>query len=362
MMAHEQGFVLPSLALATALLSLSIIVAADSGDGRNGALRDLRERLALEIAATTAEARLAHLLLTEPLDQRGLRVGGDRLGPSGVLTPMERGMRAAAGRIVHPLLFDGRAYHIDAGPMLQVEVQDEAGLVNLNSGDEGAVSRLLTRFGVAETKARHMAAALADYTDGDDLRRLNGVERMGYRRAGLPIPQDAPLEERSGVEAVAGWRDALSSIQGSRLQNRVAALPPMQRFNLNSAPSDALQATLGLDARDAGLILAAREKVAMQSLADVARLTGLSLAGGIAPIGGLPARQIRFRARIDRGGKTDPYHYEARLTFAEEGRDRPLIVEVAPLRRGPAEYAERSQHGVGSPFPISPALLAARKW
>ena len=272
------------------------------------------------------EARLAYLLLTEPVGQRGLRVGGDRLDASGMLAaPMLSGLRSVGGFEVQELVFDGRPYRLTSGQgryIIEVEVQDEAGLLNLNGGDEPAIERLLGDIGVRGREAAYLAATLSDFVDGDDVRRLQGAEARHYRSAGRPEPRNVPLRSPPVALAALGWSDGLSAGQARRFFALSAASPVTQRLNLNTAPPAVLGAVLGVDGR-------------------AIAVAGVPLAGGITSTTGLPSRNLQLTISVhDRLAGRAGYEYQKRLLMAPRDGDNPLVYRPASrMRRVPLENA-----------------------
>jgi general secretion pathway protein K len=80
---------------------------------------------------------------------------------------------------------DGSIFEMEfEGLQLRIAMQDEAGKIDLNSADFPLLNSLLVRSGVEPDRAAHIADAIVDWRDSDDLRRLNGAEQSDYRMAG----------------------------------------------------------------------------------------------------------------------------------------------------------------------------------
>lgn len=358
----ERGFVLPLLLLAIALLGLSILSAAEVLDGSRVRLERLRQESRAELTGASVEARVAYLLLTEPISQRGLRVGGDRLDASGILVaPTLSGLRSAGGHEVREMVFDGRAYGLTSSRgryLVEVEIQDEGGLLNLNGGDEAAIERLLGEIGMRGREAAYLAATLSDFVDGDDIRRLQGAEARHYRSAGRPEPRNAPLRGPRVALAALGWSESLSPSQTRRFFALAAASPVSQRLNLNTAPAEVLAAVLGIERRTVERIVSARDNMALQSLADISAMTGVHLAGGVTSVTGLPSRNLQLTIRVrdlltGRAG----YEYQKRLLIGPRDGDRPLVLRPASSLRRVAR-ADMPQQG-WTQFPDLPHRRSA---
>ena len=363
MIRSSEGFVVPLVAVALALLSLAVWAAADVSGKLNRGLEARRDRLRFETAAATAEARIAHLFLTEPLTQRAIRVGAPRFDDpvtdrAPAIARLLRPTQAPSGEVI----LDGRPYRLaldaGAGRPVWIEVQDEAGLLNLNSLEETSIERALELVDVAPAKARSLAAALVDFTDADSLRRLNGAETGEYRRAGRPPPRNTPLQSPAETANVLGWT-GLSPRQQARLREITTTALPSQSINLNTAPSVILRAALGLDERAAGIILKAREERTLVSSSDISRLAGGAISSQLA-IGSLPSRRIRITVRTGAPTSRGELQYRSRLILAPAGSGRPVLWQrgwVGPVRSS-AQPLEPAL-GVPRELPASPALLPA---
>lgn len=360
--ASEAGFVVPVVAVTIALISLPLMVAANLIDDAGGQLRQAGAQAEFEIAATSTASRIAYLMLTEPIGQRSIRVGGDRLDASGALLQGGPGWRSATGLPVRDVAFDGRRYRLSIRGLrypLLVSVQDEAGLLNVNAADDVAIARALVGIGVEAGRARELAGALADFTDEDDARRLNGAEARDYRHAGLPAPPNAPVSRPEAAYQALGWDTALSPRAQRSFLARAAALPPDTRLNLNTAAPEVLRAVLGIDERAAQRIVGQREHRALMSLADVGTVGGVPVAMGATPVGGLPGRSFRIRIEPAPPNARRLRPVEARLGYAIEG-DWPLRFRTVHRTASAAFAQEGEGDGGWEDLPQSAALLAAR--
>ncbi|MEZ5671026.1 MAG: type II secretion system protein GspK [Thiotrichaceae bacterium] len=86
-------------------------------------------------------------------------------------------------------------------------VQDEGGLINLNSASEAMLSRLMGLLGIDAEWRSPLVAKLQDYTDFDDLHHINGAEAYEYQQENLPPPQSPThyavgSTKRDGLEKI----------------------------------------------------------------------------------------------------------------------------------------------------------------
>lgn len=83
---------------------------------------------------------------------------------------------------------DGRPYQIMyEDVLLEIEVTDERGKVNINNADETALARLFNGNGLDEEYSELLAAAVADWRDPDEMERPDGAEISAYQSAGLEV-------------------------------------------------------------------------------------------------------------------------------------------------------------------------------
>jgi len=80
---------------------------------------------------------------------------------------------------------DGSIFETEfEGMQVRIATLDEAGKIDLNAAQFPLLSNLLVQSGVDEDRAAHIADAILDWRDTDDLQRVNGAEESDYRMAG----------------------------------------------------------------------------------------------------------------------------------------------------------------------------------
>jgi general secretion pathway protein K len=162
-------------------------------------------------------------------------------------------------------------YRLEPGS--RVAMQDEAGLIQLNTVNRPQLSKLLALCGVEIAKIDSLLDALEDYTDEDNLSRVNGAEQDVYSQAGRLAPRNAPLLSVTEVWQVWGWAaekksmtdkgcDKMLSVKG------LAGLFGSASLNMATAPPMVLRAAGADDASVADLIQARNnpEEVMARSL------------------------------------------------------------------------------------------------
>lgn len=345
---RSRGFILPMALFAIALISLAVVLMMEASWARQRQARLNREQLVADQSADTAVARVAFLLAASPLAARSLEIAAVR--PSS--PRIERRSQSFA------LMLDGRAYEFAraAGDVAIVRfaLQDEAGLVNLNGADQAAVARLLALQGVPERVAVQFAARLADYTDADDLERLNGADGPAYRNAGLPPARNRPLDAPLQAFSTLGWSGSLEPGQVCRFLTASATLAPRSAFNPNTASLDALQTILDVQESAAMRVRATREKQLLLSAEEVLALSGSPRTD--LQMRAFPSRSLRLIVTVFPTASQESYVYASRIAIAQQVADGPI--EVTRLERPVrVPVRERARRHRDDPVVVLPDLF-----
>ncbi len=328
--AGQDGFVLPLVLVTVAIVALALWSAVSVLDVATRNVRDLRENLALEVAAASVEARLGYVVAVEPIGANALRVGGMRITREQMMGFVPVNEANFRRRPSMEVVLDGRPYRLPQTPDwpqrvpegLVISLQDRAGLVNLNSLDEQMLERALRVLGVDQRRSRSLAARLADFTDTDIFRRLEGAEKDVYERVGLPPPPDAPMRRASEAFGVLGWAEELTAEQRAILEQNSYAGPRFSQMNVNTARPDALKAWFDLDDTQTRQALRMREVEPFLSIFDFNAIVGSN-----APFNELnsytrPADTLRMT--IERGGPRCRMR-QVWVTHAQVGASQPLF-------------------------------------
>lgn len=180
----QRGFV---LALTLWILAAIAIAAAYFGE---------RVQASLRLAAARQQSVEGQLTLANGRAELLFRLATTPFSPGGL------GLEPDVVRL------DGRPYSESGGV---VQLQDSGGLLSLNGLPDDFVSRLLGTLGVPQERRAALVDSLRDFTDEDDLRRLNGAESAQYRAIGRPdLPSNQPLQSPTELRDVFGWADQAS--------------------------------------------------------------------------------------------------------------------------------------------------------
>lgn len=335
------GYILPLVAVVVALLALVLLTLARVQSDLSPALRLQAADGERARVAHTLAARVAFLLLTEPLGPRSLRIGTGADSGAG-----QAGMRSAAGVQLRELRLDGRTYGVGEGAT--VSVQDEAGLFNLNSGDETMLAALLQQTGVNARASGQLAAALADYVDADDLSRQNGAEEADYRRARLPPPMNRNMVNRWSARGALGWSATLENAEAFWRLTTVA--DGGVTLNVNTAPAPVLRAALG-EGRQADTFLRERERQAMSLMNQGEALAGTRAGAAGVELAAEPGSAFRLVVAFDAGASRR--EIESQMLLAEAEAERPYY-----WREARYVWADGGRQSSGEILPTSPLIHA----
>jgi len=99
-----------------------------------------------------------------------------------------------------------------------VALQDEAGLVPINTVSEARLRNLFVLAGASPSASRTLAAEFGDYTDYDTKIRTGGAERVQYRNAGLHEPPNEDIRDWAEIKQLKSWSKYAGEIDFELLQ------------------------------------------------------------------------------------------------------------------------------------------------
>ncbi len=101
---------------------------------------------------------------------------------------------------------DGRSNYIEFGDaIVDIQVRDESGKIDLNRAGEELLFELFLSRGVNENDALHLSDAIEDWRDGDDIPRMYGAEIDDYLAAGYPYgPANRDFQSVDELQQVMG--------------------------------------------------------------------------------------------------------------------------------------------------------------
>ena len=133
-----------------------------------------------------------------------------------------------------PWRVDGTPIELaSADGVVHIVIQDEGGKIDLNRSAAPVLQSLFVAAGMGPEPAQHMADAVIDFRDADNLRQLNGAEDGDYAAAGLRHDaKDAPFASTEELLQVLGMTQELYE----RVEPLVTVYSPRRDVNLATAP------------------------------------------------------------------------------------------------------------------------------
>lgn len=211
---------------------------------------------------------------------------------------------------------DGRPYRIESGQAeVEIRITDESGKIDLNRADAELLSELFISRGMEETEAWHLADAIEDWRDEDELPRLYGAEVAEYESAGYPYgPADRPFTSVDELQQVIGMTWELF-----RELEPMLTVHSSGRINPAFASADVLAAMPEMDRETAEQFVAERHQFHPrdQQALFLPDGTMVSLQGGGRTF------SIRSRATLDSGTWSE---VRATIELGGDHRGRPFRV------------------------------------
>lgn len=287
----QQGFVLALTLWILAAMAIVVGVFAERVNTMLNLAKASRENIESRIDIESTRADIIFRLITTPMGYFGL-------GP----TPE------------YAIALDGRPYQ-GAGKTL-VRLQDDRGLINLGIPDEERIHRFLGVIDVPFEQRGKLIDILLDYTDEDDLRRLNGAEAREYNDNNLPPPRNSKLLSPFEISNILLWRDLPQARNNGRLIEWVTATDTVG-INPNTAPWEILATFPGIDLERARQITESRASKPFRSADEFTRLMGIAGGEMIGKIIAFPASTLRVTHSIP--GQAWALRYSISLTpFAKD--------------------------------------------
>lgn len=203
---------LAAIAILALVLAGAYAVQRASSDGAG----ELLAQTELERDLRAAQASALYLLLTAPR-------GNETINAGGVPNPdiLEGGLLEEGD----PISARGEPRRVEInGRTIIVRLISTQGLIGLDPDDPRKAQLFLGQIGLGDAEASRLAARLADYADGDDLRRLGGAERGDYPDGRAPA--NAPLRTPRELCAVPGWDELELCVEDPRLMDLYFSVTP----------------------------------------------------------------------------------------------------------------------------------------
>ena len=321
---RQSGFVLVVTLWIIAIIAIGAAYFAERVAGSVATARQSQETTEAMVEMSNTRAEILFRLCTTPLSVYGLGV-----------TPQS------------VIALDNRAYLGIGRDTLRL--QDSRGLINLNILRPEMVLRLIGQMGVPAENRDALLDTLNDYTDTDNMRRLNGAEAAEYRALGLPLPPNDWLVTPWQLQNIIGWRDHAALWKDQRLPEIVTAAQVIG-FNPNSAPREVLAAMPGSSLEIADRVIQRRAISPFVNLPQLLQVAG--------PVGLDPDSMLFFPAdniRLTQESDKIPWVLRHQITLTPQGDNAPWRVDYY-IKTGPIPSPQNANKPV--PLPARVALPA----
>lgn len=267
-MQSSQGFALIAVLGLLVVLSLIASFIANYAEQRIEQSIQLRQQLQSQLDNDATLATVMHLVATRPLTQNAYLLQTPALNATA-----NDAFGLAQPKIdlqQHPHLnVAGKRYHGLGDSAFAI--QDEGPLLSLLDPDHERWTRLLQQQGLSPQQAERFLDQLQDYTDKDDLRRLNGATSSDYINQGLAPPPQRLMISPGQV---------FNLLDAPTLKNQLQRILPLitarsgQLHNINTMPQALLETVPGIDAALAKALIDERQTRPYDDLADANQRLG----------------------------------------------------------------------------------------
>lgn len=294
----QDGFALAAVLWLMAGLSIVVALIADTTQASAERLAQLRERTTFVQSALSARANAQYWLSASRARSSDFFDGAFSV-------------RA-----------DNTPYNIDG--QSTISIQDNGGLFDVNHVNRDTLGNFLVGCGVPTDRAAYLIDALLDYTDPDNLQRLNGAEQDTYSTQGLRPPRNSPLLSEEEVWNVYGWDQYRTLLQRNACDKSFTVYGEPSALgstlNLATAPPAALKAA-GLGDEMIRDIMVGRSDT--DNIADrVSQANELLGTGGLFGGSTLVQKTLKVTHRHAQG----PWILKYTLVLDSDGEDRPWSV------------------------------------
>ena len=221
---------------------------------------------------------------------------------------------------------DGTVFGSELDGQLQyrVELHDAGVQLPLNAASEDQLRTLLLSLGIDARRADRLAQAIADWRDGDQLRRLNGAEQLDYLREGRAmLPDDGPFAVVGAIRFVVGMNDSLYRLVAPQL-----TVFGSGRVDVNAAARPVLLTLAGMSEEAVSRILQDRKRGRRvtdlnrfaEQLSPAARQRLRANLVALQATTVLEAREIHVVSEAWRTGSNSRLRIDAIISRDDEGR------------------------------------------
>jgi len=260
---RNDGFALIAVLGLLMLLSLIAAFISSYAEHRLEQTYQLQRQLQGQLDREATLATLLHVIATRPLMQNAFLLRNPPPQAQSAFDPFANSFQGVKLNEYPHLLVEGTRYRGIGDSTFAL--QDEGPLLSLLTPDRQRWTRFFALYGLGPQQAERFLDQLQDYTDRDDVRRLNGATSADYINQGLQVPPQRLMISPGQV---------FNLLDAAALRPQLQDMLPYvtarsgQLSNLNTAPVAVLQSVPGIDAALADAIVSERRQGGYVDLAD----------------------------------------------------------------------------------------------
>ena len=275
----QKGFALIAVLGLLMILSLVATFIANYAEQRLEQAQQLRLRMQSQLDSDANIATLLHIIATRPLV----------LNAYLLQTPTTPEANTDISSLVR-IRLDGQPYQGIGQSVFSL--QDEGSLLSLLDPDRERWTNLFLQQNLQPQVAERFLDQLQDYTDKDDLRRLNGASSSDYRNQGFAAP---PQRLMISPGQVFNLLDAAKLEPQLRNMLTLTTTRSGQLHNLNTMPKAVILSIPGIDEELAQGLIDARQNKPFNDLADANARIGRIIPLDPLAIPSLASAYVRIR-------------------------------------------------------------------
>jgi general secretion pathway protein K len=222
----QSGAALLAVLIVAVVLVLLVNVVSTTLNSRLVLAQHSKDKLQDQAAVYGKLNELVYLTSTAQMTVAGISQG------TVVQIPNDDEMgRSSLSPLGDELRVDGYEYKQEDG--LVLSIQNQAGLIPVNSRGQYWLKRWLAGYGLSTIKQNRFGDILADYADPDTWRRPSGAEQASYKKQPFSGPANYLLQSCSELWKLVDWSTLLQS-HSALLQQ--CSLSRGGSLNLNAIP------------------------------------------------------------------------------------------------------------------------------
>jgi general secretion pathway protein K len=199
----QRGAALLAVLIIALVLVILMSVASQSMQNKLDLAEGSKQHLQAKAAVKAKISELIYLLTTQRVTVAGISQGI-------ASQPNAENENAILG--IRPIGDEHRVdgFIIQQEDGLEFSIQNEAGLISINSSGQYWIKRWLQGYGYSVIEQANYADVLADYADPDNWRRPSGAELSSYSKELFATPTNFLLQSCSELWEVLNWSNLLA--------------------------------------------------------------------------------------------------------------------------------------------------------